>query len=333
MTRLDPTVRCAIAMTPTRAADVCDPATRELINTSFDAVWGSEKLDLAEVTDLAAGAEVLITSWGTPPLPADLFGPGGPTIVGHAAGTVKKLLPAEVVGQQVQAFSAAGRIAWSVGELCLATCLTMLRELPALDADMRAGHWRTSGARGQELRGRRVALIGASATARAFRELLVPFRAEVVVHDPYLTEEKAAALDVTPVSLEDAMDAEIVSLHVPNLPATEGMITAELLARMPDGALLINSARAASINAQALTTELLSGRIRAAVDVFDPEPAELSVELRSAPNVLLTPHIAGDSVQGHLALVRYVLDDIIAFRRDGTHGPSWVDPAVWGIAA
>src|SRR5690606_23216710 len=264
MTPLAPSIRCAMAMTPTRAADVCDPATRELITSTFDTVWGSENLDLAEVRDLAAGAEILITSWGTPSLPTDLFGPNGPTIVGHAAGTVKKLLPAELVGTQIQAFSAAGRIAWSVGELCLATCLTLLRELPALDADLRAGHWRTSGARGQELRGRRVGLIGASSTARAFRQLLVPFAADVVVHDPYLTAEQADALDVRSVSLAEAMTSEIVSLHVPNLPATEGMVTAELLARMPDGALLINSARAASIDPQALTAEILSGRIRAA---------------------------------------------------------------------
>lgn len=325
--------RLAMALTPTRAADVCDPDTRDLINNSFDAVWGSEDLDLAEVRRLADGAEVLITSWGTPHLPADLFGTSGPRIVGHAAGTVKKLLPADIVGQQVQAFSAAGRIAWSVGELCLATCLTLLRELPALDADLRAGNWRTSGVRGQELRGRRVGLIGASSTARAFGELLTPFRADVVVHDPHLTPDRAAALDMRPVSLEEAMESDIVSLHVPNLPATEGMITAELLARMPDGALLINTARAASIDHRALTAEVLSGRIRAALDVFDPEPAELSAELRATPHVLLTPHIAGDSLQGHLALVRYVLDDIIAFRADGSRGPSWVDPAVWGIAA
>src|SRR5690606_30585216 len=123
-------------------------------------------------------------------------------------------------------------------------------------------------------------------------------------------------LDVRSVSLAEAMTSEIVSLHVPNLPATEGMVTAELLARMPDGALLINSARAASIDPQALTAEILSGRIRAALDVFDPEPAVLSDELRAAPNVLLTPHVAGDTVQGHLALVRHVLDDILAFRHD-----------------
>lgn len=323
-----------MAMNPTRAADVCDPQTRELIEDSFEVVWADQDLDETRLRDLVAGAEVVITSWGTPPLPADLFDADtGPRVIGHAAGTVKNLLPVDVVGRKVEVFSAATRIAWSVGEYCLAACLTMLRGFPAYDADLRAGGWRTAGVRGQELRGRTVGLIGASSTARAFRTLLAPFDADVVVYDPYLDAERAATLQVRPVSLNEAMASDIVSVHVPNLPATEGMITAELLAQVPDGGLLINSARASSVDLDALHREITSGRINVAIDVYRPEPPVLPDELIGLRNVLLTPHIAGDSVQGHLALVRYVIDDVIAHLANGAKGPSWVDPAVWGIAA
>jgi phosphoglycerate dehydrogenase-like enzyme len=155
----------------------------------------------------------------------------------------------------------------------------------------------------------------------------------VLLYDPFLDADRARELDVTLAELPEVMTADIVSVHVPDLPATRGMITADLLARIPDGGVLINSARAGAIEFEALEREVKSGRLQVALDVYDPEPARLSPELAAAPNVLLTPHIAGDSVEGHLALVRYVLDDVIAFLADGSCGPSWVDPDRWAVLA
>ncbi|MFC7621350.1 hydroxyacid dehydrogenase [Microlunatus sp. GCM10028923] len=323
----------AMAMTPARAADVCDDETRALLEERFEVRWAGDQLDQAEVARLADGAEIMITSWGTPSLPADLLGETGPRIVAHAAGTVKRLVPSALVGDRLTVFSAATRIAWSVGEYCLAACLTLHRRLPSYDARTRAGGWKPTDFRGRELRGRTVALIGGSSTARAFRSLLEPFGARVLVYDPYLDQERARELDVTLVGLPAAMNADVVSIHVPDLPATKGMITADLLARIPDGSVLINSARAGAVDPVALEREALSGRLRIALDVYDPEPAQLSPELLASPDVLLTPHIAGDSLEGHLALVRYVVDDVIAFLADGSHGPSWVDPQRWSLLA
>ncbi len=326
--------RLAMAMTPTRAADVCDDETRALLEERFEVSWGSDTLDAAELVRLTEGAEVLITSWGTPPIPPELFADAkNLKIVAHAAGTVKRLVPVELLADRLTVFSAATRIAWSVGEYCLAACLTLHRRLPAYDARTRAGGWKPDAFRGRELRGRTVGLIGGSSTARAFRSLLAPFGVRVLLYDPYLDADRARELEVTPADLAEVMTADVVSVHVPDLPATRGMITAELLARIPDGGVLINSARAGAIDPAALQREVLSGRLQVALDVYAPEPAQLSPELIAAPNVLLTPHIAGDSVEGHLALVRYVLDDVFAFLADGSHGPSWVDPDRWSVLA
>ncbi|WP_420110599.1 hydroxyacid dehydrogenase [Pseudactinotalea sp.] len=326
--------RLLMAMTPDRALDVCDDQTRHRLESRFEVVWASDTLDAQELGRLLPGTQIVITSWGTPRLPADLLSEGGgPHVVAHAAGSVKRLLPRERVGNGLEVFSAAGRIAWSVGEYCLAACLTMLRSLPAYDASVRTQGWRPAGVRGQELRGRRVALIGASSTARAFRALLQPFGADVVVYDPYLRPDSAKALGVRAVSLEEAMASSIVSVHVPDVPATTGMISSAMLARMPDGGLLINSSRAAAIDMAGLEPHILSGRLQAALDVYETEPPELSASLRAASGVLLTPHIAGDSVQGHQALVGYVLDDVVDFLESGHRGPSWVDPAAWDTAA
>jgi phosphoglycerate dehydrogenase-like enzyme len=324
-----------MAMTPARAADVCAPATRALIDERFEATWAGDRLDAAELRRLLPGHDVVVTSWGTPTLPSDLLGAprGGPQIVAHAAGTVKNLLDPAVLADGVTAFSAASRIAWSVGEYCLTATLTLLRRLGEYDAVVRAGGWKPDSFRGRELRGRRVGIVGASSTARAFLTLLRPFGPEVSIYDPYLSESRASELGGRPASLEEVMGSEVVSVHVPNLPATEGLITAELIKQLPDGAVLINSARAAAVDLPELLRQVRSGRIRAALDVFSPEPARLDADTLADPNLLLSPHIAGDSLEGHQALVGYVLQDVIGYLDDGRRGASWVDPAVWSIAA
>ena len=327
-------MRLAMAMTPARAADVCDDDTRALLEERFEVSWAGDTVDAAEVARLADGAEIMITSWGTPALPPELFARATDLrIVAHAAGTVKRLVPVELLADRLTVFSAATRIAWSVGEYCLAACLTLHRRLPAYDARTRAGGWKPDAFRGRELRGRTVGLIGGSSTARAFRSLLAPFGVRVLLYDPFLDSDRARELDVTLADLPEVMSADIVSVHVPDLPATRGMITADLLARVPDGGVLINSARAGAIDPEALERDVRSGRLQVALDVYDPEPARLSPELIAAPNVLLTPHIAGDSVEGHLALVRYVLDDVINYLAGGSRGPSWVDPERWAVLA
>lgn len=324
----------AMAMTPTRAADVCNAATRALLEGRFDVRWASAALDAAELAELAAGSDVLVTSWGTPHLDTALFsGPGAPTVVAHAAGSIKWLLDPGVLHSGVTVFSAGTRIAWNVGEYCLAATLASLRRLPEFDAGLRCGAWQPEGLRGRELFGRRVGIIGASSTARAFIELLKPFRCEVAVYDPFMAPERAGQLGVTLGTLEDVVRADIVSIHVPDLPATEGMVTAELLASMPDGALLVNSARGPAVDTAALERELASGRLRAVLDVFPVEPAVLSAELAGAPNTLLTPHIAGDTVEGHAALTGYVLGDVLRWLDHGTLGASHVNPASLAFTA
>src|SRR5699024_9986176 len=131
--------------------------------------------------------------------------------------------------------------------------------------------------------------------------------------DPYLDEASAHALGVDLSSLTDVMRSEIVSVHVPAVAATTGMITQDLLASMPNGGLLINTSRAAAVDSAALEAEVVSGRLHAVLDVFDIEPPHLGPGLRAATTVLLTPHIAGDSSSGHRALVGYVLQDVLAF--------------------
>lgn len=326
-----------MAMTPARAADVCDPATRARLEALFEVRWGSAAFGPEELASLARGSDVLLTSWGTPHLVPELFsGEGAPTVIAHAAGSIKWLVEASVLNGSagtVTAFSAGTRIAWSVGEYCLAATMTLLRRLPEFDQSIRAGQWQPAGLRGRELRGRRVGIVGASSTARAFIELLQPFQVDIAVYDPFLSLEGAQRLGVTLASLAEVTQADIVSLHVPDVPATEGMITAELIAGMRNNTIVINSSRGLAIDNAALERELATGRLQAALDVFPTEPPTLSKTLLGANNVLLTPHIAGDTKEGHASLVGFVLEDVLAWLENGTLGAGYVNPATLAFSA
>ncbi|WUJ69795.1 hydroxyacid dehydrogenase [Kribbella soli] len=339
--------KLAALFSPERAADVVDAAARQLLEDRFEVVWATSEhaagpgsaakppaLDPAAVAELVEGADVLLTSWGTPHLGKELWSDGnGPKVVAHAAGTVKNLIDPAILDQGVAVFSAGPRIAWSVGEYCLASMLTLARRLPRFDGAVRTGGWKQTEYRGHELAGAKVGIIGASSTARALITLLKPFGCDLAVYDPYLSAERAAELGVRPATLEDAASGPFLSIHVPNVPETKGMITRALIENLPDGAVVVNSSRGPAIDQEALLEHALDGRIYAALDVYDPEPPKFDEKVLSAQNLLLTPHIAGDTAEGHLALAGYVLKDALQWLDDGTRGPSFVDPASWSIAA
>lgn len=330
------TLRLVVAPGEPLLSTICSAETRRRLEERFEVVWNDEGRNLTpdELGDRLVGASVLVTSWRTPRLTPGMLA-AAPTLkaICHAAGTIKSIVPAEAFDRGIAVFSSNLRLAQSVGEYCLAAILTMQRRLPTLDAHMREGLWKSPSTRGRELFGARVGLVGSGATARALLPLLAPFGADVVVHDPYLSSESAASLGVRLVTLAEAMSCEIVSLHAPVTPETTGMITRELLARLPDDALLINAARSAVLDTAALESELRSGRIRAVLDVFDVEPPTLAPWLREAPNVLLTPHVAGNTVQGHEQLVGLAVDDAVEWLESGVKGPTYVDPAVLARSA
>lgn len=327
--------RLVVAPGRARLADVCSDSCRDLLERRFDVHWNTgDELDRAALADRLPGATALLTSWGSPPLDDELLALAPElTVIGHAAGSVKSLVPRSVFDRDIAVFSAAPRIAASVGEYCLASTLTLLRRLPGLDAGLRRGGWKDPHNRGGELTGRHVGLIGASSTARAFTRLLAPFAPIIDVYDPYLSADTADSLGLNKVSLPAVMSCEIVSVHLPATSETDQLIGAAELATMPDGAIFINSARGQVVDYQALTKELESGRISAALDVFPTEPPPATDRLLQLENVLVTPHVAGDTVHGHLALMEFVGRDVIGFLDRGDRGRGYVDARAWDTAA
>ncbi len=140
----------------------------------------------------------------------------------------------------------------------------------------------------------RIGLIGASTIGRLVIERLATLDVEVAVADPYLDDADAERLGVTRMELDELFAwADVVSVHAPELPSTRHLVDADRLARMHDGAWLINTARGSLVDTDALTRECVAGRLNAFIDTPDPEPLPADSPLYDLPNVVLTPHIAG----------------------------------------
>jgi phosphoglycerate dehydrogenase-like enzyme len=219
-------------------------------------------------------------------------------LISHAAGTVKYFLSQAVFERNVTVCSAAEANAQPVAEFTLAMILLSgkrtfgFRRIYGEDRARRNVDRLQSQVIGNL--GLTVGIVGASRIGRRVINLLQPFDLDLILFDPFLSAVEAQKLGVRLVSLHELMAvSDVISLHAPSLPQTRHMIGADALALMKDGATLINTARGALVDEDALLAELKTGRIEAVIDVTDPEVPSPDSPFYSLPNVFLTPHIAG----------------------------------------
>lgn len=179
----------------------------------------------------------------------------------------------------------------SVAELVLLLILASQRRLPHFIEAQREGRWDL--VQGDDLADKCVLIIGAGDLGRQTARRLLSFDA-VPVMVANSAREGVHSVDELPELLPGA---DVVVLTLPLTPRTTGLVDAAFLARMPDGALLVNVARGQIVDTDALLAELRSGRLRAGLDVTDPEPLPDGDPLFGAPNVIITPHAAGHVTQ------------------------------------
>lgn len=178
----------------------------------------------------------------------------------------------------------------SVAELAIGLMLAVARTIPQASAATKSGDWPRL--RGKSLEGSTVGLVGFGAIGRAVARRLQGFDCTLLAFDPFPNAEAARALGVQLLPLADLLgQADVVSLHLPALPETRGLVNAEFLAQMKPGAVLINTARGEIINERDLLAALERGHLRGAgLDAFATEPPGADNPLLQLPQVIATPH-------------------------------------------
>jgi len=237
----------------------------------------------------------------------------------------------------IPVFHAPGRNADAVADLTLAFILTLCRHLREIDAYYRgearpieaAGDFLALYNRftGRELGGLTIGLIGLGAVGREVAARVTAFKARVLAFDPYVT---ALPPGVESSGLDDLLrTADVVSLHAPVTPETQGLLSRARFAAMKPGALLVNTARAALTDEDALYDALRSGHLGgAALDVLAVEPLQPGNRFLALPNVMVTPHVGGATVD----VVRHHSEQIVDSIERHLRGerPRWIaNPAVY----
>jgi phosphoglycerate dehydrogenase-like enzyme len=310
---------------PLAALAMAPVLTRELLTDAHLARLGSlcrlddgkplTRLDDERAEALLPRVEVLLTGWGCPPLDAAVLerAPGLRAVV-HAAGTVKNHVTPACFERGILVSCAAAANALPVAEYTLAAILFANKRVFRLRNRYRELRgWRvwSEEAPGLGNLDKVIGIVGASRIGRRLIELLRPFDFTLLVHDPYLGAEEASALGVEPVELDDLLErSDVVTLHAPSLPETRQMIDRRRLALLRDGAVFVNTARGALVDHEALTEELVSGRIDAVLDTTEPEILPSDSPLYELDNVFLTPHVAGALGPETQRLATLALDEI-----------------------
>ena len=246
-------------------------------------------------------AEILITGWGSPRITAGIL-TACPKLkyIAHSAGSVASV-DAEAWRRGILVSNVMPVMALGVSEFTV-TCI--LNGLRRFDAFVKPERWDSLPFYkvprvGFMLRERTVGLVGLGIIGRQTLDLLRPFGCRVLVHDPYLAPVDARQLGVQNVDLDTLMQsADVVSLHAPGVPATRHIINRARLAMLKPGAVLVNTARGILIDHDALADVAAEGKIGVYLDVTDPEPLPENHRLRHMANVILTPHVAGPTVEG-----------------------------------
>lgn len=215
----------------------------------------------------------------------------------------------------VEVIPAIGANALSVAEYVVANALVLLRGAYQANARMLAGDWPRADCSGHEASGRRLGLIGFGANGRETARLARALGMQIMAFDPMLPPEHPAWQGIQAASLDEIMEqADVISLHVPLTDQTRHLISADRLAQMKTGAVLINAARGGVVDDAALAEALHQRQIAgAALDVFETEPLtrDAAQVFAGIHNLVLTPHIAGVTKDSNVRVSAMIADRVL----------------------
>lgn len=243
-------------------------------------------------------AEILVSAWQTPPLngplsPADLQ---SLRYVCYLAGSVRKLVPRELVAQGVVVTNWGSSIAGTVAECTLMLILMALRRASHWAIAMhKNGAWKDSTTVTQSLIGRRVGIHGFGVISQKLVPILRPFTDQIYTYSPRVPDELVAAHGVQRAnSLEELFStSDVVVELAAATPDNFHVVTEAHLRMISEGGVFVNVGRGCVVDEAALARVALEGKIQIALDVYEQEPLPANSPLRGIPNVTLLPHLGG----------------------------------------
>ncbi len=232
----------------------------------------------------------------------------------------------DLVGRDVGIATASGVHAAATAELAVGLALASLRGIDDAVRNQRGGLWRPRVYPG--LADRRVLLVGVGGIGNEIVRRLETFEVSITRVGSKARDDDHGHIHASSELVALAPEHDVVILITPLTEATRGLISAEVLAALPDGALVVNVARGAVVDTDALTREVLSGRLKAAVDVIDPEPLPAGHPLWQAPGAIISPHVGGNTGAFWPRIVR-LLRDQLRLLDSGRAPRNLVQPGPW----
>ncbi|MGN7471992.1 NAD(P)-dependent oxidoreductase [Brevibacillus sp. SAFN-007a] len=274
--------------------------------------WDEEKI-ISEIRDV----EVLITSWKSSYISERIIR-CAPKLkfIGHAGGSIKKQVHSSAIDKGIKVVSGTTVIANSVAEYALGMMICGLRNINNYIESVKNGGWRWEVNRGWEpsLFNKVVGLIGFGEVAKKLRKLLKPFNCDVVIYDPYLTDEEANDNDVRKVPLNELLSSsDIISLHCGLNEQSNNLLNKNRITLLKENAIIINTANGHLLDERELVKVSKEKNIKVVLDVFKKEPMDPNDELRKINGFYCTPHIAGGTLDERRSLLGYIVDNLDMF--------------------
>ncbi len=240
-------------------------------------------------------------------------------LIGRAGVGVDNIDLAAATRRGVAVINAPAANTLAAAEHALALMLAVARHVPQADASLKAGKWERGKFMGVELFGKTLGVVGLGRIGREVAKRAQSFGMKIVGFDPFVSEAQARELGITPAALPELLaQSDFVTLHVPGGDKTKHLISAEALKTVKKGLRLINCARGELIDEAALVEALKDGRVAAAgLDVFSAEPLPADSVLRSAPNLVLTPHLGASTSEAQSRVAVELAQAVVDFHEKG----------------
>ncbi|CAN1537968.1 SerA Phosphoglycerate dehydrogenase and related dehydrogenases [Rhabdaerophilaceae bacterium] len=293
-----------------------DDAAVARIAAKHDTLYDPKLVDdLARLSLLLPDARALIVRNRTQVRGALLQAGTKLEVVGRLGVGLDNIDVAACAEHGIAVIPATGANDLSVAEWVLASAMILLRGAYRANVEMIAGAWPRNRLMGRELSGRVMGLVGFGSIAREVAKRARALGMDVIAHDPFVADSDAAWSLARPHGLEPLLrESDVISLHVPLTDETRNMIDALRLGRMRPDAIILNAARGGVIDEPALADALRAGRLAgAALDVFEEEPlsATRGAVFAGCPNLILTPHIAGVTVESNVRVSTLIATKVL----------------------